>query len=174
MLYLLIFLSLILLGLTVGMTLFVIFFGRPFFGGAPYAPTKESGLDVILKLAEIKPGDKVCDLGSGDGRIVIAAARAGAEAHGYEINPYLVWQSRRAIKKAGLSDRAFIHRRSYWQEDLSRYQVVIFFGITYIMKRLEQKFDKELQPGTRVIANFFTLPTWQPVAEEKKFLLYRK
>jgi Protein-L-isoaspartate carboxylmethyltransferase len=77
--------------------------------GAPYIPTKREGVIKMLKLARVRPGCKALDIGSGDGRLVIALAQAGAEAHGCEINPVLVWWSRRKIKAAGLEGRAFIH-----------------------------------------------------------------
>lgn len=74
------------------------------FFNAPYAPSVKNRLDAMLDLANIQPGDKAVDLGSGDGRVVIAMAQAGAEAHGYEINPWLVLWSRYAIRRAGLKD----------------------------------------------------------------------
>ncbi len=131
------------------------------FRGAPFVPTQADALERMIRSAEIKPGEKLADLGSGDGRIVIAAAKAGAEAHGFEINPLLVWYSRRQIKKAGLNGKAFIHWKSFWYQDFSSYQIVTLFGITSIMKNLEQKLKTELSPGSRVVSNIFRFPNWE-------------
>lgn len=112
------------------------------------------------------------DLGSGDGRLVIALAKAGAEAHGFEINPFFVRRARKNICKAGLTDRAFIHQKSFWGETLSGFDIVVVYGISYIMKRLEEKLRKEVGPGTRVISNSFVFPNWLPSKKEGNVRLY--
>lgn len=131
--------------------------------GAPYMPTRREGIERIMALCEIKPGDKAADIGSGDGRIVIALAKAGAEAHGYEINPILVWWSRKKIRDAGLAGKAFIHQKNLWTVDFSPYQAVTLFGVTHIMRALEKKLRRELPPGARAVSLEFRFPTW-PVA----------
>ena len=93
----------------------------------------------MIALAQIKPQTKAVDLGSGDGRIVIALARAGVDAVGYEINPILAWWSRIRIYRLGLQSRARIYNQSFWSADLSGFDVVMIFGITHIMGRLEKK-----------------------------------
>ena len=130
--------------------------------GAPWVPTNKDTVARMIASAQIKSGDKVADLGSGDGRLVIAAARAGAIAHGFEINPLLVWISRWNIKRAGLTDRAFIHTKNFWFQDFSEFDVVMLFGITGIMKGLEEKFERELKPGSRVVSNTSRFPRWIP------------
>ncbi|HEX9503161.1 MAG TPA: 50S ribosomal protein L11 methyltransferase [Patescibacteria group bacterium] len=130
------------------------------FKGAPFVPTDKLTLERMIMLAEIKPGEKLADLGSGDGRIIIAAAKAGAIAYGFEINPLLVLWSRYKIKKAGLADRAFVHWKSFWRVDFTPFDVVMLFGITGIMARLGQKLKAELKPGSRVISNIFKFPNW--------------
>ncbi|KKU26965.1 MAG: hypothetical protein UX39_C0005G0003 [Candidatus Magasanikbacteria bacterium GW2011_GWA2_46_17] len=77
--------------------------------GAVFVPTDTGAVLTLIEMLEIKSSDKAIDLGSGDGRVVVALALAGAEAHGYEHNPLLVWWSRHKIRRAGLSERAFIH-----------------------------------------------------------------
>lgn len=69
------------------------------YGGAVFAKSDEKLIATMIQLAKVKPGEKAVDLGSGDGSVIIALAKAGAEAHGYELNPFLVWLSRRQIKK---------------------------------------------------------------------------
>lgn len=140
---------------------------RPLINGAVYFPTSETSVQTMLRLANIKRGEKVVDLGSGDGRVLLAFARAGAEAHGYEINPILVWRSRKAIREAGLQGKIFVHWKSFWRADLSSFDVVILYGIPYIMKKLEVKLGKELKTGTRVLSNIYRFPGWRPTAEEK-------
>ena len=82
--------------ITLTITLLILL--RSIINGAIYYPSEKKNVEVIVKFLNIKPGEKIADLGSGDGRIIIALARAGAEAHGYEVNPFLVRQSRKKIK----------------------------------------------------------------------------
>jgi ribosomal protein L11 methylase PrmA len=159
----------------VGVLLVIIYFlGRPIMRGAIYFPTTGRGVEAMLKLADIKPGQKVVDLGSGDGRILIAAARAGAQATGYEINPILVRQSRRAIARAGLAPHATVEWESFWRADFSQYDIVIVYGIPYILRGLRRKMERELRPGTKIISNAFEIPGWPIVAKEHKVFLYIK
>jgi ribosomal protein L11 methylase PrmA len=134
--------------------------------GAPFVPTQKLALEKMIALADIKPGEKLVDLGSGDGRIVIAAAKAGAEAHGYEINPLLVLWSKYKIKKAGLTSKAFIHKKNFWFVDFHKYDIVMLFGISGIMEKLEGKLMTELKPGSRVVSNIFKFPNWQGQTSE--------
>jgi len=142
--------------------------------GAIYVPTGSEKINKMIKLARAGPGKKAVDLGSGDGRIVIALARAGAEAHGYEVNPLLVRISRKKIREAGLSEKAFIHWKSFWGQDLSGFDVVTLFGATYVMRRLEKKLKKELRPKAKVASYVFRFPHWTPVLREKSVYLYEK
>lgn len=133
--------------------------------GALYIPTDPKMVEDMLDVANLKPGDRVVDIGSGDGRLVIAAARRGIEAKGYEINPLLVWIAGKKIQKSGLEKLASVEWKDFWRADLSSYSVVTVFGIGHIMKRLERKLTRELKPGSRVVCNLFAMPTWK---EEKK------
>ena len=142
----------------------LVFFVVPIYltqGGAPYVPSRKKDIEKMISLAEMKPGDKVVDLGSGDGRIIIAFARKGVEAHGYEVSPALVLWSRLKIYFLGLSDRAFIHYGNFWNTDLSKFNTVILFGFSKIMKDIEDKLKKELTPGSKIISNTFKLPNWE-------------
>ena len=140
--------------------------------GAVFVPIHQSKIEIILRMAQIQPKQKIADLGSGDGRIVIAFARAGAEAHGFEINPLLVWWSRYKIRRAGLHSRAFIHFRSFWPANLSQFDIVTVFGIDYIMKRLGKKLRRELKPGAQVISFAFPIPDWQEERKERGVYVY--
>jgi hypothetical protein len=128
---------------------------------APYLPSDKKSVAKMVALANICPGEKTVDLGSGDGRIVIAMAKAGAEAHGYELNLFLVWWSRYKIRKAKLSGRAFIHWKSFWKEDLGKFQAITMFTLPYFMPRLEKKLGKEMKSEAVFISNASPLPNWQ-------------
>lgn len=142
--------------------------------GAPFVPTKGSIVNSMIKLAGVQPGEKAVDLGSGDGRLVIALARAGAEAHGYEINPALVFVSRLNIRRAGLKGKAFVHWGSFWRKDYSPFDVITIYGLIAIMKKLEPKLLAQLPAGARVISHTFKFPTWPITARENEAYLYKK
>ena len=140
--------------------------------GAPYVRTKPARLQTMLELAQITPGTKAVDLGSGNGIVVIALARAGSEAHGYEVNPVLVWLARRAIRREGLTDRAFIHLGSMWRADLRSFELVTVYGMPHLMAELGQKLTHELKPGSVVVSNAFQFPGWSAEAERNSVRRY--
>lgn len=140
--------------------------------GAPFVSSRQEQVLKMLKLTNAKPGEKAADIGSGDGRIVIALAKIGVEAHGYEIDPWLIWKSRQKIKKAGLENKARIHWRNFWHEDFSSFDILTIYGIKHIMKRLENKLKKELKTGARVVSNGFKFPNWQPQQSQDNIHLY--
>ena len=142
--------------------------------GAPFVPTKAATVNKMIELLEVKPGEKAVDLGSGDGRLVIALAKHGAEAHGYETNPLLVWWARGKIKKEGLERKARIHRQSLWKADCREFSAVTIFGVSYIMADLEKKLLEELPCGARVVSNAFSFPTWPCLRREANVFLYKK
>lgn len=145
---------------------------RSLVNGAPYVPSSDRKILIMVKLAGIKPGERAADFGSGDGRVVMAFARAGAKAHGFEVNPILVWLSRRKIRAADLNDRAHIHWRSFWRMDAGDFDVIAVFGISHIMRPLERKLRRELKPGARVISNAFAFPQWPPTRVEDSVYRY--
>ncbi len=144
------------------------------FRGAPYVPSQKKTVEQMTALADVHLGDRAIDLGSGDGRVVIALAEAGAEAHGYEINPLLVWLGRREIRRAGLGDRAFIHWKDFWSVDFSDFDVVTVFGISHIMGFLRRKCKKELKASARVVANSFPFPRWPHTKKVDEVYLYER
>lgn len=128
---------------------------------------------VVRMLGDLS-GRKVVDLGSGDGKIVIALALAGAEAHGHEINPALALWSRFRIRRVGLSNRAYIHRSDFWKEDMGQYDAITLFGIRGIMPELEKKMIGEMRSGSRIVTVRCEFPNWQPTTVENKVFLYMK
>ena len=143
------------------------------FWGAPYVPSRNTSVENMMKMGEIGPGQKVADLGSGDGRVVIAMARRGAEAHGYDNDPLLILLARRNIRRAGLSGKAFIHWKNLWKTDLSSFNAITVYGIPYMMKPLKEKLRKEMRPGSKVISNAFPFPQWQEDAKNEGVYLYQ-
>ncbi len=140
--------------------------------GAIYVPSKDKVLDIMIEFAQLQPGEKAVDLGSGDGRVLIALAKTGAEAHGFEIERKLVKRSKENITEAQMEDLAFTHQQSFWKADLSEYDVIFVYGMRHVMKRLEKKLEKELKPGARVISNAFEFPEWIESKKQGHVYLY--
>jgi ubiquinone/menaquinone biosynthesis C-methylase UbiE len=134
---------------------------------APSIPTPSSVVDRMLESAHVKASDVVYDLGSGDGRIVIAAAQKyGAKAVGVEMMPDLCRQAQARIKDLGLSDRASIVEGSVFHVDFSPATVVTMYFMTDSNERLRPNLEKYLKPGTRVVSNQFPIKGWTPVSVE--------
>ncbi len=149
------------------------FLVRPIIRGAAFFPTNPESVQAMIQLAEVKDGERIADLGSGDGRILIAFAQRGFEAHGYEINPILVWWSRWRLRRAGIANIAFVHQKSFWKTDLSSYNIVAVYGIPYIMKQLGKKLGRELKPGARILSYIYPIPDWQADSKKSGIYLYR-
>ncbi len=150
---------------------FYVFF--PLARGAIYDPSSPQKILLMMEVARVAAGEKAADLGSGDGRVVIALARRGAESHGYEVNPFLVILSRRNIRRAGLAGRAFIHWGSFWRADLSGYNLITVFQVGFIMGRLEAKLKRELSPGARIVSHHWRFPTLRPEETREDIYSYR-
>jgi SAM-dependent methyltransferase len=126
-----------------------------------WVPSPEELVQKMLDMAKVTPKDFVMDLGSGDGRTVIAAARRGAHALGIEYNPDMVELSRRNAQKAGVSDRARFENADLFKTDLSKASVITMFLLTDINLRLRPTI-LGLKPGTRVVSNTFRMGDWEP------------
>ncbi|HVO09438.1 MAG TPA: methyltransferase domain-containing protein [Vicinamibacteria bacterium] len=126
-----------------------------------WLPTPESVVEKMLEMAGVGPEDVVYDLGSGDGRTVIAAAHRGARAYGVEFDPALVALSERFAKTAGVADKArFIHG-DIFETDFSQATVVTLYLLTTLNVRLRPTILK-MRPGTRVVSHAFTMGDWDP------------
>ncbi|NQV89647.1 MAG: 50S ribosomal protein L11 methyltransferase [Parcubacteria group bacterium] len=142
-------------------------------GGGPYVPTGHEIVKDMISIANLKETDTVIDLGSGDGRILIAATRAGAtKAIGYEIHPGLVKLSRQKVSLAGIANKVEIRKQSMWKADLSETTVVFLYQIPYSMEKLRDKIETELPKGTRIISNAFEIPERIPISKRGKAILY--
>lgn len=125
-----------------------------------WVPTPQALVDKMLDTAKVTPNDYVIDLGSGDGRMVITAAKRGARAHGIEYNPDMVELSKRNAAKEGVSDRATFEKADIFQSDFSKATVITMFLLTDLNRRLRPKI-LDLKPGTRVVSNTFDMGDWQ-------------
>ena len=130
-----------------------------------WVPTPDALVATMLDMAKVTPQDFVMDLGSGDGRTVIAAARRGARAVGIEYNPEMVGLSRRNATAAGVTDRATFQNADLFTIDLSKAQVITMFLLPSINMKLRPTL-LNLRPGTRIVSNTFTLEDWEPDATQ--------
>ena len=131
--------------------------------GGPFVPTPPAVVDAMLKLANVGPKDHVVDLGSGDGRIVLAAAtRYKASGTGVEIDDELVSASNAAAKKQGVAGRVLFVRQDVREADLSRATVLTLYLLPGMMTTLRNKILAELKPGARVVSHDFHFDNWKP------------
>src|ERR671919_480494 len=125
-----------------------------------WVPTPQALVDKMLDMAKTTPNDMVIDLGSGDGRTVISAAKRGARAIGIEYNPDMVELSQRNAIAAGVADKATFIKADLFQTDLSKATVITMFLLPSINLQLRPKL-LELKPGTRIVSNTFTMEDWE-------------
>jgi SAM-dependent methyltransferase len=126
-----------------------------------WVPTPPALVEKMLDLAQVTPRDFVMDLGSGDGRNVIAAARRGARAVGVEYNPDMVAYARREAEKAGVAGKAQFVQGDMFEADISQATVLALFLLPDNLDKLVGKF-LELKPGTRIVLNTFGIRHWEP------------
>lgn len=128
-----------------------------------YVPTPQDAVEAMLKVAQVTATDVVYDLGSGDGRIPITAARKyGARGVGIEIDPALVRKANEAARKAGVADKVTFFQADLFKADLAQATVVTLFLSPSMNLRLRSKLMRELAPGTRIVAYRFPVPDWPP------------
>jgi methyltransferase family protein len=126
-----------------------------------WVPTPQALVDKMLDMAKVTPKDYVIDLGSGDGRTVITAAKRGAKALGIEYNPDMVELAKRNAAKAGVSDKANFVKADLFESDFSPATVITMFLLPDINLKLRPKI-LDMKPGTRVVSNSFTMGDWSP------------
>jgi len=124
-----------------------------------WVPTSDALVARMLDMAKVTAKDHVIDLGSGDGRTVIAAAKRGARAHGIEYNPEMVELARQKAVEAGVADRATFEKADLFESDFSKATVITMFLLPAINMKLRPKL-LELAPGTRIVSNTFSMEDW--------------
>jgi ubiquinone/menaquinone biosynthesis C-methylase UbiE len=132
----------------------------------PYVPTPANVVEEMLKLANIHKGDILYDLGSGDGRIVVTAAKKyGIKGVGIDINPERIKEANENAKTAGVTDLVTFKQNDLFKEDISKATVVTLYLLPEVNLRLRPKLFKELKPGSRVVSHDFDMGDWKPDKE---------
>ncbi len=128
-----------------------------------YIPTPEPVVDEMLRIANVQSNDIVYDLGSGDGRIVITAAKErGARGIGIDINPERIREANENAQKAGVTDRVEFRQQDLFETDFSDATVVTLYLLSDLNVKLRPKLLRELKPGTRIVSHAFDMGEWKP------------
>ena len=127
----------------------------------PFVPSPQEVVDKMVEVAGVKKGDVVYDMGSGDGRIVIAAAKKGARAVGFEIDGDLVKESRENIRKAGVENLAEIRQQDILTVDFSPASVITMYLLPDVNLKLKPNLLSQLKPGSRVVSHSFDMGDWK-------------
>ena len=134
----------------------------------PYVPTPQDVVDKMLDLAGVKKADVVYDLGSGDGRIVVTAAKKyGVKAVGFEIDPERIKESQENIQKAGVGKLVEIHQQDILTVDVSPASVVTMYLLPDVNLKLRPTLLRQLKPGSRVVSHDFDMGDWKPERTER-------
>ena len=132
----------------------------------PFVPTPEEVVDGMLKLGSVHKGDVLYDLGCGDGRIVIAAAKKyGIHAVGVDIDPQRIREAEENARKAGVTNRVKFIEKSFYDVDISPATIVTLYLLPSVNMKLRPKLWKELKPGTRIVSHSFDMGDWKPDKE---------
>lgn len=131
----------------------------------PYVPTDQVVVDAMLDLAGIKAGDVHFDLGCGDGRIVISAAKRGAKATGIDLDPQRIKEAKDNAVKAGVAGKVTFIEGDLFDFDFSKADVLTLYLLSSVNLKLRPKILKELKPGTKVVSHAFGMGDWKPEKE---------
>lgn len=141
--------------------------------GVPFLPTHRRQAELMMELANVGPSTKVVDLGSGAGRLLFLAARRGASAVGYELNPILYVWTKIVALCLGLSSRVSVRLKSLYQADLAAADVVVAFLLNQPMKKLAAKLFSELKPGAVIVSYAFPIPGHEPIIKKEGLFVYK-
>ncbi|MDB5864731.1 MAG: hypothetical protein JWO70_2537 [Betaproteobacteria bacterium] len=134
----------------------------------PYVATPQNVVDTMLDLAKVGPNDFLIDLGSGDGRIVITAAKKyGTRGFGVDLDGALVSEARREAERQGVKDKAEFYTRNIFVTDIGRATVLTTYLFSHVNIELRPKIFSELKPGTRVVSHEFDFGNWKPDAQRR-------
>jgi len=143
------------------------FAGRPGHLDAPYLATPPEVVEAMLDLAGLMPGERLVDLGCGDGRILVGAARRGATALGVDIDPQRVAEAEEAVRAAGLVQRASVRQEDLFATSLADADVVTLYLLAHVNEWLQGKLLAELRPGARIVSHNFPMRDWEPAATRR-------
>lgn len=128
-----------------------------------YVPTRDTVVDAMLRMAKVESDDVVYDLGSGDGRIVIAAAKKfGARGVGIDIDPERISESQENARNARVTDKVKFIKADLFESDFSEATVVTLYLLGRLNERLKPMLFEQLKPGTRIVSHAFDMGDWQP------------
>jgi len=127
-----------------------------------FVPTPQEVVDEMMKLAKVGPGDVLYDLGCGDGRTVITAAKLGARAIGIDINPVRIKESNENAAKNGMTGKVTFRNEDLFESNFRDATVVTLYLLPSLNVKLRPKLWKELKPGTRIVSHDFDMDDWQP------------
>ena len=131
----------------------------------PFVATPQETVDRMLSMAKVGPNDYLIDLGSGDGRIPIAAAKKfGTKAMGVDLNPVRIAESNANAKEAGVTDKVEFKQGDLFQQDISKASVLTMYLLPDINLKLRPKIWSDLKPGTRIVSHAFSMGDWTPDA----------
>ncbi|MCX2738990.1 SAM-dependent methyltransferase [Pontibacter anaerobius] len=129
----------------------------------PYVPTRQAVVDAMLELAQVSEGDVLYDLGCGDGRIVITAAKKyGATGTGIDINPERIQEANQNAREAGVTDKVRFIEGDLFDSDFSQASVVTLYLLPSVNKKLQPILLEQLKPGTRIVSHAFDMGDWEP------------
>ena len=140
--------------------------------GVPFVPTHRRQARLMMDLAQIGPGSRVVDLGSGAGRLLFLAAARGATAIGYELNPFLYIWTKIMIWLKGLSHRVEVRCQSLYKADVSQADVILAFLFPKPMQKLGPKLFVQLPLGARIVSYAFSIPGVEPVIKQEGIFVY--
>lgn len=158
--------------LNISFALLIFFLTIAFITGAPFVRSNKKAVNAMIKLAKLKPGMRVYDLGSGDATLLFHAAALGATAVGFEINPFLVLWSYVKILFSAHRKKIIIRWQNFWRADLRDADVIFVYLLPWRMESLEKLLKEHCKPGTRIISNSFIFPSLKSLETDKEAHVY--
>jgi len=155
-----------------GLAIYITYLTIAFFTGAPFVPSSKRTAQAMFELANIKPGLKVYDLGSGDGRLLFLAARAGASAVGFEINPFLVIWTRLKILFSPYRKTIRVYWKNFWRGNFSDADVIFVYLLPWRMEQLKKMMFDQVKSGTIIVSNSFIFKEWKIVGQNQTAHVY--
>ena len=164
-------LSILFLILQLGFVVFFLYMCIASINGAPFVPSKKQTAESMIKLAAIKKGATIYDLGSGNGKLLFLAESRGARAIGYEINPILVWYTN-LLAFLHRQPRVHVYWKNFWAATIRDADVVFIYLLPWKMERLEQKIKNECKKGAIIVSNSFIFPNWKTLRSDPLHHVY--